>query len=123
MRWPDGRGSGFHAYAIGSGEEDFALAHFGAFPIPGELDGEDHAGVRDVEFVTDIEELPHLMEGDGGGRDGVPETFLKGGIGAEFLAKGGNGTGHGLLACQVGFADFGRRFGFDDQAAVVFKRN
>ena len=76
LRWPDRRGLGFHAYAIGSGEEDFALAHFGAFPIPGEPDGEEHARVRDVELVADIEELPHLVEGDGGGGDGVPKTFL-----------------------------------------------
>ena len=63
--------------------------------------------MRDVEFVTDIEELPHLVEGDGGGSDGVPETFLEGGVGAKFLAKSGYGTRDGLLACQVGFADFG----------------
>lgn len=63
--------------------------------------------MRDVELVADIEELPHLVEGDGGGGDGVPETFLEGGVGAELLAEGGKGTRDGLLACQVGFADFG----------------
>lgn len=105
-RWPDRRGSRFGAYAIGSGEDYFALAHFRAFPISGELDGDEHTGLRDVEFVTNIEELPHLVEGDGGRGDGVPQSFLESGVGAEFLAEGGKGTWHGLLTCQVGFADF-----------------